>query len=624
MKTIRLFAVMCVMFCPAAFANQEVLAGDVVALFELRGAMPEAPDPMGLGELLGEQAPTCMFDLLAKLREVRTDPKVPAVVFDIDEASLGLAQIQELRAQFEALRAADKAVWVYCETLTIGKLLLGSAASRLYLMPAGDVDLLGLYGEASYFKNMLDNIGLEADILHCGAYKSAGEPFYRTGPSKEAEQQTNSLLDSMYEEMLDGVAESRRLSAERIREIIDKGSITAAEALEAKLVDKLGYREDFIKAVKRSYGDDVEIERNYGKKHGPDLDMENPFAIFQLFSDMMKGRKDSDEPAVGVVFVEGPITTGRTESGLFGGSSNAGSTTVRRAIAKAAADENVKALVLRVDSPGGSAVASDVICEATKRFKDSGRPVIVSMGNVAGSGGYYVATLADAIFAEPSTITGSIGVVGGKIVTKGLWDWVGITGHEYKRGKHSDLMNSNRRFTEEQRSLVQGWMNRVYEEFKNRVKDGRGDRIKGELEPLAGGRVYTGTQALDIGLVDRLGGFADAIKHAATEAELGNDYEVRVYPRPKSIFDLFAKAFGGKGDDDDFVWAGNRQSRLGGRFAGLPSIAAAMETLRAIDPVKAKALQDFLIQMELFSRETVLMIGPPLALPTTGGIAGLN
>ena len=546
-----------------------------------------------------------------KAPRARTDEHLQAVVFEIEDAALGFAQIQELRAQIEALRAADKEVWIFAETLGGGTLMLGSAASQLTLLPTGELSLKGMYGEASYYKNMMDKIGVEADILHCGAYKSAGEPYYRTGPSKEVEEQTNKLIDSMFEQMVDAIAKSRRLEPDRVRELIDIGSFSAKEALEAKLVDKLAYREDFLKSLKKRYGADAKITKKYGKKKGPEIDFENPFGIFKLFSEIMKGPKESGKPAIAVVYVEGMITGGKSESGIFGGAENAGSTTVRKAIANAADDENVKALILRVDSPGGSAIASDIICEATKRFKKSGRPFIVSMGNVAGSGGYYVSTLADTLFAEPCTITGSIGVVGGKIVTKGLWDWIGITGHEYKRGKHADIMNTNRKFSDEERTLVSNMMNRVYDEFKSRVKEGRGSHIKGELEPLAGGRVYTGKQALAIGLVDRLGGFADAIKFTAGEAELGNDYELKIFPKPKNIMDIFAEAFGGKEDKDEAASLKSTGLKLGSKFAGLPGVAAGMEALQKLDPMKAQALQNFLIQLELLSNEGVLLVGPP-------------
>ncbi len=610
----RLLVVGCVvlgLMAPLSALGDE---GDVVALFKLKGPLAEAPGAFGLGPLLGGKAPTNMFDLLKKLRQARTDNNVRAVIFDIQESALGLAQIQELRSQFEALRAADKDVLIFCEALGNGTLLLGSAADRLVLMPTGVVAFTGVYGEALYFKNLLDKIGVEADIVHCGAFKSAGEPFYRTGPSPEAEQQINALLDSTFKQIIEGVADSRGLADDKVRELVDKAIFSPQEALDAQLVDKLQYREDFIASVKKRYGEETKVTSHYGKKDGPDIDLGSPLAIFQVFKELMKGKEKSEKDAIAVVYVEGPITTGESEPSLFGGATNAGSATIRKAIAEAVKDETVKALVLRVNSPGGSAIASDVICEATKRFKDSGRPVIVSMGNVAASGGYYVATLADTIFAEPGTFTGSIGVVGGKFVTTGLCDWAGITSHEYVRGKFSDLRNTNRRFSDEEREMIMSVMNRVYEEFKGRVLEGRADRIKGELESLAGGRVYTGERALEIGLVDRLGGFADAVKFAAGEAEVGSGYELRVFPRPKTIMDFFTDAFGGQEDEDDFVSLAGVGGGLGTKYAKLPAIEGAIEALRIIDPGKAAVLQDFFIQLQLLTRENVLLVGPEFTM----------
>jgi protease IV len=413
--------------------------------------------------------------------------------------------------------------------------------------------------------------------------------------------------------MVRQIAESRKLTPERVHELIDVGWFSAKDAVTAKLIDQTQYREDFIAGIKKQYGSDTKVVHNYGKKEGPEVNFDNPFAVFQIFSEMMKVKEKSDRAAIAVVYVEGMIFDGKSEPSPFGGSSGAGSRTVRQAIAQAAKDDTVKALVLRVDSPGGSAFASDIICEATKRFKQSGRPVIVSMGNVAGSGGYYVSTQGDMIFADPASITGSIGVVGGKIVTKGLWDWVGVTSAEFKRGKLSDIMNTNRPFTDDERKVMQGFMDRVYEDFKARVREGRGERIKGDLEALAGGRVYTGKQALEIGLVDQLGGFTDAIKYAADKAELGRKFDLRVFPRPKTLIDILGEAFGGQKEDEEFDCAASVGSVLSSRFARLPAMTSALEAVKAVDPAKAQALQNFLFQLELFSRESVLVIDSNLA-----------
>lgn len=576
-------------------------AADVVAVFKLNGPLAEQPIDNPLAVLMGDEAPMNMFSLLERLKEARQDPTLKAVVFDIDQAALGLAQIEELRAQIQSLKAADKDVWVLAEGLDNRSMMLGSEASRLMLVPSGEVMIHGLYAQGMYFKGMLDKLGLEADILHCGDFKSAGEPFYRTGPSPEAEAQTNRLYDSIFSQMIERIADSRGLTDDQVHGLIDRALFSSRQAVEEKLVDKLMYREDFVDAIKARYGDDVKVTSKYaGKKNDLDVDVSNPFAFFSFLSEMMKLPTESTKTAVAIVYVEGAITTGPTKQGMFGGNENAGSDTIRRAIAEAAADPSVKALVLRVDSPGGSALASDIIAEATNRFKTSGRPFIVSMGNVAASGGYYVSTAADAIYAEPMTITGSIGVVGGKFITKGFWDWVGISTHEYQRGKLADIMSTNRKWEGDERQVIVDMMNRVYGDFKDRVVKGRKGKLTDDIEKLAGGRVYTGAEAIKIGLVDKLGGFTDAIKHAADEAEI-SDYELRVFPRPKSPFDLLAEIFGGQDKPEKFVAAG---------LTSLPMVSGAVEAIRVVDPQKARITVDFLRHVEMLQRDGVLLVSP--------------
>lgn len=595
------FAAVSMMAAAVLLGTLSTARADVVAVFKLKGPLAEQPVENPLAALMGEEMPTNMYSLLERLKAARKDPTLKAVVFDIDQAALGLAQIEELRNEIQALKAADKDVWILAEGLDNRSMMLGSEASQLLLVPSGEVLIHGLYGQAMYFKGMLDKLGLEADILHCGDFKSAGEPFYRTGPSPEAEAQTNRLYDSIFSQMVERIADSRGLEESNVRDLIDRALFSAEEAVEEKLVDKLMYREDFVDAVKARYGDDVEVTSKYaGKKDDLDIDFNNPFAFFKIFEDLMKPPAESTKTAIAVVYVEGPITTGPTKQGMFGGNENAGSDTIRRAIAEAAADPSVKALVLRVDSPGGSALASDIIAEATERFKADGRPFIVSMGNVAASGGYYVSTSADAIYAEPLTITGSIGVVGGKFITSGFWDWIGISTHEYQRGKLADIMSPNHKWEGDERKAIMDMMNRVYGEFKDRVVKGRKGKLTDDIESLAGGRVYTGAEAIKIGLVDKLGGFTDAIKRAADDANI-SDYETRIYPRPKSPFDLLSEILGGQDKPEKFVAA---------NLMSLPTVSGAIEAIRAVDPQRARITVDFLRQAEMLQKDGVLLVSP--------------
>src|SRR5205823_586218 len=263
------------------------------------------------------------------------------------------------------------------------------------------------------------------------------------------------------------------------------------------------------------------------KKKESKLDLSSPFAVFKMFGDLAAegSKKKGGKSAVGIVYVNGPISMGSGAASPFD-SAGATSTAVRKALDEAARDDSIKAVVLRVDSPGGSAVASEIILDATRRVKAK-KPFVVSMGDVAGSGGYYVACGADTIFADEATITGSIGVVSGKFMTTEMWKKIGITFKHYQRGKNAALLIYGSVFSKEERARLQSWMDKIYDVFKDHVVAIRGKRLKKPIDDLAGGRVYTGRQALELGLVDKIGTLRDAIDHVAAEAKL-SDYEVRV------------------------------------------------------------------------------------------------
>jgi protease-4 len=299
------------------------------------------------------------------------------------------------------------------------------------------------------------------------------------------------------------------------------------------------------------------------------------------------------------------IVTGKTGDELFGGEGLVGSTNMRRLFARIRDNDQIKAVVLRVNSPGGSAVASDIIWHATQTLGDD-KPFVVSMGNVAASGGYYISAGATRIFADPGTITGSIGVVGGKLVTQGLWNWMGITFHETTLGKNADLYNTNRPFDENQRAIVRKYMADTYDAFKDRVTQGRKDKIKGDLEALAGGRVYTGRQAKDKGLVDQLGTLQDAIKFAAAEGKVTN-YDVLQMPEPKNFLEMFIKGLTGEGEDGE---GGTVQVAHRGWLLKTPAAAEAIRALGRIDPVKSRGVIEMLLQLEMLADESTLLVMP--------------
>jgi protease-4 len=326
------------------------------------------------------------------------------------------------------------------------------------------------------------------------------------------------------------------------------------------------------------------------------------------FIGKMFGGKPSEShgDSVAIVYVEGPITQGESPESLFGGESGAGSTSIRRALEKAGGDDSVKALVLRVDSPGGSALASEIIWKATQEVARK-KPFIVSMGNVAGSGGYYVSCGAHTIFADDTTITASIGVVGGKLVTSGLWNWAGVNWVPHQRGKNADLLSSAKKWDEQQRQRIRKWMDDVYTVFKSRVVAGREKKLAKPIEEMAGGRVYTGKQALDLGLVDKIGGLDDAVKFAAAQANLG-DYEVRVIPKSKNLLEMFMEAFTGKQEDEDqFSLSASTRTLL---QADSPLMQSVLPLLQQLDPQRTQAVWRTLMRLELIHREGVITMMP--------------
>jgi protease IV len=312
---------------------------------------------------------------------------------------------------------------------------------------------------------------------------------------------------------------------------------------------------------------------------------------------------------VAIVYVEGPIVLGTSPPSLLDPSAKvAASTPIRAALNKAAADDSIKAVVLRVNSPGGSAVASDIILDASKRVKAK-KPLVVSMGDVAGSGGYYVACGSDTVFADESTITGSIGVVVGKLATTDMWGKVGITWKEFNRGANASLLSSSQVFTPEQRKKVQGWMDEIYGVFKGHVMAIRGDRLKKPIDDLAGGRVYTGRQALDLGLVDKIGTLADAVKFAAKEAKI-DKYEIRIVPEPKNVIEKLLEGASGQEKDEDDAKA---TLRAPATVTGNASVwQAALPYLQGLDPQRAEAVVRAFQQLEILNREGVVLMTPEI------------
>ncbi len=572
----------------------------VIAHFRLSGPIREAPSELFFS--IGPDRPRALRELVERFNKARGDESVVAVMITVDQPSMGWAQMQELRAAIEQLKAGGKEVFCYVESPGALSYLLAASASQVSIVPTGQIGLMGLHSESPYLKDLLAKIGLEADVEQIGEYKGAAEPFTRAEPTEETKEQMNWLLDDLYAQIVQAVAKSRRMSEDQARKVIDGGPYSAERALEAKLVDSVAYRQDFLAEVKKRYDESVTIARNYGGKKRPEIDPTSPFAFFQLFGELMKEMRKPKRPSIAVVYVDGMLFTGKSQEGIFG-DRIIGSTTLRAALDKARTDETVKAVVMRVDSPGGSIVASEIIWNAAKRLAEQNKPFVVSMGNLAASGGYYVAAGGETIFSEPGTITGSIGVVGGKLITLGLWEKVGVVWYEYKRGKNADLFNTNRRWDERERKIVHQMMEEAYATFEDRVKEGRKAKLKEPIEEVARGRLFTGRQALENGLVDELGGLADAIRYAAAKAKI-TDYEVRVLPKPKNFIDLLME---GLGLSEDEVHGASRRGLLANEALPMRSV---LPLMRQLDPPRVDCVIRVLQRIELIQQEPLLTVMP--------------
>src|SRR5664279_576125 len=420
--------------------------------------------------------------------------------------------MQELRLGVRAFAAGGKPTLAWAETFGeetggMAGYVLATAFDVVWIQPGGDLGLLGVGVETTFLRGALDKLGIEPQLEQRYEFKSAADRVMRTEFTTAHRTAVDRLAASVFAGAVAAIARGRGIEAARVRELADSGPRTAPEALEAGLVDALGYRDQAYAAMRSRVGTDAEL----------------------LFADRWRPQRRPHVPArrkghVALVEVHGTIVSGRTRRAPMG--RQVGSDSVGAALRVATNDEHVRAVVLHVDPPGGSAVASDTIWREVCRVRAAGKPVIVSMGEAAASGGYYIACPADVIVALPSTLTGSIGVFGGKMLVRGLLDRLGLTTGTLSLGDRSLMFSSRRGFTDDERERLAATIDAIYEDFVAKVAQGR-RRPVAEIEGIARGRVWTGSDALEHGLVDQLGGLRDAVRIARSRAGLPPDAPVR-------------------------------------------------------------------------------------------------
>lgn len=466
-----------------------------------------------------------------RLHELAGDSDVKSILLRVGDLGVSWAVAEELRAALVAAAAGDKPIHCHIESAEDLTVFVLTACDSVTLTPGGQILVAGPAMTPIYLKGLLDKLGVQADFLHIGAYKGAAEPLTRTEPSPEARETLDAILDGSYERLLDGLEQGRKVDRAKARGWIDQAIFTDVEAQAAGLVDGVQtfevWRDGLVK-------DEAWLKVAIEEEKTADLE-----GLMELVG--LTPKKKITKPHVALIYAVGDVVDGKGD-GILGAREQIASRPLAAALRAAADDDGVKVIVMRVDSPGGSALASEVIWHAVQYAKAK-KPVVVSMGDLAASGGYYISCGATRIWAQPDTLTGSIGVVGGKLVLGPALESIGVTAVEMGRGKRAMLYSALRRWTDDERKAVEASMRAVYATFVARVAQGRGKRPE-EIEPLAQGRVWTGAAARDRGLVDRLGGLDDALADARLLAQLPADAPVDVYPPEPTLFD-FLESWGG-------------------------------------------------------------------------------
>lgn len=533
---------------------------------ELKGSYPEGAAPSGL---FGNSVET-LPDVLSRLEKAAADQKLNGLILRINDPTLGWAKVNELAQAIRQVRNKGKRVFAFLDSATTHDYVVAAACDQIVMPESGELTLLGLRAEVTFYKNLLDWLHVKADMLRVGEYKSAAEPFTRTEMSPEFRREMEAILDDYLRQIVDSVSKARKIDREKLLAAIDGGPYTAQKARELGLIDKVAYEDEVEGLLKGSESKrPVELAKSYGKKKS-DNDFSGFAGMMKMMSLLMgseQPKRPSSRPKVAVIHAVGAIMTGKSRADFLGGET-LGSETFNKAVRQASEEKTVKAIVVRVDSPGGSALASDLMWRALQK---SGKPVIVSMGDVAASGGYYISMGANRIFAEPGTLTGSIGVVGGKVAIGGLLEKVGITTSVISRGKNSGAMSMISGFNDSERSAMQRMLNDIYGQFTHKAAQGR-KMDYDKLEKLARGRVYTGAMAVKLGLVDELGTLDDAVKFAAKAGGLSRDEPVERWILPPAVNPLEA-IFGSQ--DTDAEASAQVLSFLGRSFGQLsPELTA--------------------------------------------------
>ena len=490
---------------------------DSVLTLRLSGRIPEHVEGLSL-QMLRSGPPPTVLGLRNAFEKAAEDDRIRALVLSVGDLGVGWGKAQEIRWGIEKFKQAGKPVFASLTTGNTIDYLVASAADELYMNPEGMLDVKGLRIEASFYTETLAKLGIQAELERIGKYKSAVESYTRTSISDEYREVWNSILDDVYERFLTSVGGARGKSQQEMRQIVESGPFIPRQAFDAGLIDGLKYRDELEDHIKETL----------------ELDELNEISYSEYRNTLPDPLDFTAENQVAIVYAVGEILSGKTQTDPFTGTTILGADSFSSTLRKLREDDDIKAVILRINSPGGSAIASDHIWREVNLLRET-KPLVVSFSDVAASGGYYIAMAGSPVLAYPGTYTGSIGVFFGKLNLRGLYDKIGLKKEVIKRGRFSDIYSDYRSLTDDERAKLQQDIEAFYRSFVDKVAESR-EREYEEIHEVAQGRVWVGSQAEQQGLVDELGGFDRAIEMVREAAGIEADDEIQLipYPAPKS------------------------------------------------------------------------------------------
>lgn len=518
---ILLFVIAAVVFASLESAEPGIESDSVLAI-ELSGELPEHQFIDFSLEFLSRGAPTTMLEVRNLFQKAAADDRIRMVALYCQDLQVGWARAQEIRSDIEQFKQSGKPVVALLAGGDSLDYYVASAADEVYILPEALLDVRGFRAEVTFFKDSLTKLGIEAEMENVGKYKSAVEPYSRTEMSDAFREVTNSILDEIYEQFLTATGESRGKTADEMRAIVDEGPFLSSKAVEAGLVDGMLYEDEFRDKLKEQLGVEELVEVNQRR--------------YRRISRESLGLGGDNK--VAVVYAVGTIMQGDSDTDPVFGSRILGSSSFVETLRRVREDDETKAVILRVNSPGGDAFASDEMWREMQLLEEA-KPLVVSMSDVAASGGYYLAMTKAPVVAYSGTYTGSIGVFFGKLNLRGFYEKIGVKKEILTRGRYADIYTDYRSLTEVERAKLREGIEETYRVFVQKVADARG-KSWDEIHEVAQGRVWLGSQALENGLIDEIGGFEKAIEVAKREAGLEAEDTVRLvsYPAPKRFIDM--------------------------------------------------------------------------------------